>query len=163
MIRALGWFFLFLGLLVSASLIALLSVSFNAQSPPAPGEVQIATHLKRWYIARAARSVPAGPPSDLPSVNSGQMTYGSDCSSCHGEDGRHPEPLGQSMFPPAPDLGSVAVQRWSDPELFWIIKHGVRYSGMPGFGKIDPDDKIWDVVHYVRSLRAVPGDAPAPK
>jgi mono/diheme cytochrome c family protein len=152
--RVFQGFILGLLLCASAGLIAALSISFDAQGPPIPGEMQIVTHLKRWYIARASRSVPAEPASDLPSINSGQMTYGGDCSSCHGEDGRHPEPLGESMFPGAPDLGSAQVQQWSDVELFWIIKNGIRRSGMPGFGKINPDDTIWDLVHYVRSLGA---------
>jgi mono/diheme cytochrome c family protein len=158
--RAVRWILLVLLACAGAGLIAILSVSFNAQEPPMPGEVRIVTQVKRWYISRAARSVPPEPPSNLPSVNSGQMTYGGDCSSCHGEDGRHPEPLGQSMFPPAPDLGSAAVQQWSDAELFWIIKHGIRRSGMPGFEKINPDDTIWDLVHYVRSLGASPAEKP---
>jgi mono/diheme cytochrome c family protein len=156
--RRLHCFLLMLALCLMAGLLAALSISFDAQNPPAPGETEIVSHFKHWYIAREASSVPAEPPSDLPGINSGQMTYGGDCSSCHGEDGRHPEPLGQSMFPPAPDLGSASGQRWSNAELFWIIKHGIRHSGMPGFGKINPDDKIWDLVHYVRSLASGPGD-----
>jgi len=107
--RAFRWILLVLLLCAGTGLIAVLSVSFNAQEPPLPGEVRAVTYVKRWYVSRAARSVPPEPASDLPSINSGQMTYGGDCSSCHGEDGRHPEPLGQSMFPPAPDLGSAAV------------------------------------------------------
>jgi mono/diheme cytochrome c family protein len=43
--------------------------------------------------------------------------------------------------------------------LFWEIAHGVNLTGMPGFGKdyppgAHPDDEIWDLVAYVRSLAA---------
>ena len=85
------------------------------------------------------------------------MTYGMDCDTCHGKDGRHPTENGQWMYPRVPDLGSPGVQEWSDAELFWIIKNGVRFSGMPGFAKMQTDKEIWDLVHYVRSL-----GAPAP-
>ena len=56
------------------------------------------------------------------------------------------------MYPPAVDLGSAAVQAWSDRELFWIIKHGIRLTGMPGFGRELGDDEIRQLVAYVRTL-----------
>ena len=60
------------------------------------------------------------------------------------------------MYPRAPDLGSPAVQRWSDAELFWIIKNGVRPTGMPGFAHIHSDEEIWNLVRFVRSLGTAP-------
>ncbi len=64
-------------------------------------------------------------------------------------------------LPPAPPSDSSSgalpeVQQWSDAELFWIIKNGIRLSGMPGFGKIHSDVEIWHLVQYIRSLRAPP-------
>jgi mono/diheme cytochrome c family protein len=44
------------------------------------------------------------------------------------------------------------VQQYSDPELFWIVKNGIRLSGMPGFGKVESDEHIWDLVRYLRTL-----------
>ena len=44
--------------------------------------------------------------------------------------------------------------RYSDRELFWIIKNGIRWSGMPAFGRVESDEHIWNLVHYVRTLRA---------
>jgi mono/diheme cytochrome c family protein len=44
------------------------------------------------------------------------------------------------------------VQRYSDQELFWILKNGIRLSGMPGFGRTESDEHIWTIVLYVRSL-----------
>jgi mono/diheme cytochrome c family protein len=45
--------------------------------------------------------------------------------------------------------------------LFYIIRNGVRYTGMPGFGKTMPDDQIWTLVYYVRSLAPQKGERPA--
>ena len=80
------------------------------------------------------------------------MTFGGSCATCHGYDGRTPTDIGRSQYPPSPDLGSPAVQKWSDAELFWIIQHGIRLSGMPGFGRIHSDEEIWSLVRFVRSL-----------
>jgi len=65
---------------------------------------------------------------------------------------------GASWYPRAADLTSREVQRYSDRELFWIVKNGVRLSGMPAFGNVEPDEHIWNLVEYVRTLPASPGD-----
>jgi hypothetical protein len=41
------------------------------------------------------------------------------------------------MYPRAADLLSKGVQNYSDQELFWIINNGIRFTGMPGFGKVE--------------------------
>ena len=56
------------------------------------------------------------------------------------------------MYPRAPDIGSPEVQKLSNPELFWVIKNGIRLSGMTGFGKVLSDDEIWQATYYVRSV-----------
>ena len=54
--------------------------------------------------------------------------------------------------PRAADLGSADVQAYSDRELFWIVSNGIRLSGMPAFRKVESDEHIWNLVHYVRTL-----------
>jgi mono/diheme cytochrome c family protein len=49
------------------------------------------------------------------------------------------------MYPRVFDLGSPDVQGMSDRELFWVIKNGIRLSGMPGFAKIKSDEQIWEL------------------
>ena len=137
--------------------IALFAFTFNMSALETPGETEtwLATKAKRWFVARGVKREPP-PPAPAWShetVSSGEMTYGMSCANCHGKDGRTPLQLGLSMYPPVPGLGSPDVQAYTDDELFWIIKHGVRHSGMPGFGRIHSDDDIWRLVHYVRSLR----------
>ena len=60
------------------------------------------------------------------------------------------------MYPRVLDLGSPEVQEMSDRELFWVIKNGIRLSGMPGFAKIESDEQIWKLAYYVRSLGKQP-------
>jgi mono/diheme cytochrome c family protein len=56
------------------------------------------------------------------------------------------------MYPRATDLTSKEVQSYSDQELFWIIKSGIRFTGMPAFGKVETADNIRGLVNYVRTL-----------
>jgi mono/diheme cytochrome c family protein len=56
------------------------------------------------------------------------------------------------MYPRAADLTSIAVQQYSDRELFWIVKNGIKLSGMPAFGAVETDQHIWQMVQYLRSV-----------
>ncbi len=129
-------------------------MSFSALDEPGPAIIWLATRAKHLSVGRAARSgVPQEPAMTPASVSVGEMIYHGECQNCHGLDGRTPTAMGKSMYPRAPSLASRQVQAWSDAELFWIIKHGIRHSGMPGFARTESDEQIWRVVHYVRSLR----------
>jgi mono/diheme cytochrome c family protein len=144
---------IFFALILALAFIVASQINLSALPEPGPFETRMATASKRWIIARAARkSVPAEPNGTAADQENGDMLYGMDCDSCHGKDGRHPTSTGRWMYPRVLDLGSPEVQGWSDAELFWIVKNGVRFSGMPAFGKVQSDKEIWDLVRYVRSL-----------
>src|SRR5207245_10644455 len=115
------------------------------------------THAKCVIISMSARGpLPQAPPYDARSVAIGQMAYRGEFANCHRVDVRTPTDIGRLMYPRTLALDSAEVQQWSDAELFWIVKNGIRLSGMPGFGKIHKDEQIWHLVHYVRSLRTPP-------
>jgi len=127
------------------------SVTLSALDRPGPIETAVATRAKRWLIGRAARVAPVVAAGDQ-SVAAGGMRYRGLCAQCHGNDGRTPTDIGRAMYPRAVDLGAASVQSWSDRELFWIIKHGIRLSGMPGFGQTLEADEIGALVAYVRTI-----------
>jgi len=56
------------------------------------------------------------------------------------------------MSPPVPELSSVAVQRYSDGQLKWVIDNGIFPSGMPASKDILNGDEIWQIVTYLRHL-----------
>lgn len=133
-----------------------LILSFDLSALPEPGttETALATTAKRFLVARASRSVPAEPDNLPTSTAEGQKRFGVECSMCHGLSGRTSTDAGRWMYPRAADLGSDQVQRYSNQELFWIIRNGIRLSGMPAFGRVETDQHIWDLVHYIRTLKA---------
>lgn len=149
--------------ILAAVLIVVLSVvvvifaftQFDLSALPRPGKAEtfIATQAKRILIYKNSRSGVPSPPHDLQaSLKQGETLYGTDCTMCHGSDGHTLTDNGRWMYPRASDLTSPSVQQYSDPELFWIIKNGIRFSGMPGFGKVESDEHIWDLVRYIRTL-----------
>ncbi len=140
-------------LLAAIAVYAVNHIRISALDEPGRTETYLATKAKIWIVGRSARgTVPPGPRYSESSAAIGGMQFRGECASCHGIDGRKPTDIGRWMYPRTLDLGSPEVQQWSDAELFWIIKNGIRLSGMPGFGKIHSDEQIWQLVHYVRSL-----------
>lgn len=79
--------------------------------------------------------------------------YQEHCAVCHGDDGSGKPKFHGIMNPRPTDLRSDETQSMSDGELYWVIKNGVRWSGMPAFGKPgDEDEHAWKMVAYVRHL-----------
>jgi mono/diheme cytochrome c family protein len=133
--------------------IGLRHFSLTALQEPGPLETRIATLAKHSLIRLASRhGIPPSPVDPRATVADGATHYGLDCGICHGVDGRAQTPSGQWMYPRAADLTSKQVQSYTDEELFWIINNGIRFTGMPGFGKVETPDQIWDLVSYVRTL-----------
>lgn len=129
--------------------------NIGALPEPGPLETRMFTSVRDWYIHKAAvRSFSRAPASDASEISAGQGLFSMACASCHGTDGRSPTNIGKAMYPRVLDLGSPEVQLLSNPELFWVIKNGIRFSGMPGFGNTLSDNEIWQATYYVRSLGA---------
>jgi hypothetical protein len=125
----------------------------SALQEPGPVETWAPDVAKHFLIRLASRQgIPQRPVDIKASIEVGGTHYGLDCTICHGVDLRAQTPSGRWMYPRAADLTSKRVQSYSDQELFWIINNGIRFTGMPGFGKMETPDHIWVLVNYVRTL-----------
>lgn len=85
-------------------------------------------------------------------LEAGRAAYIGSCSVCHGATGDGTGMFGKSIYPPATDLRSHDTQEKSDAQLFWIIKNGLSFAGMPGFSQQFSEQDIWNLVTYTRSL-----------
>lgn len=98
------------------------------------------------------------PPLDRPDlVVLGAGHFHSGCALCHGAPGIAASPVVRQMLPPPPDL-STEMGSWTDEELFRIVKHGIKYTGMPGWVALERDDEVWSVVAFLRQLPAMRAD-----
>ncbi|EMI41534.1 c-type cytochrome [Rhodopirellula sp. SWK7] len=95
------------------------------------------------------------PPLDEPGmVQLGSATFDSNCRWCHGAPGFPHPPVAAQMTPHPPDLSEAASQ-WDDAELFYIVKHGIKFAGMPAWPTQARDDDIWPVVAFLRELPSI--------
>lgn len=100
-------------------------------------------------VARRASGEKNPFPVTEDNLKTGILTYKQMCATCHGTVRTGPTELGQSFYPPAPSLSGTAPQ-YTDSELFWIIKHGIRNTGMPAWGPMLSDKEIWQLVAILK-------------
>lgn len=82
-------------------------------------------------------------------ITQGAGNYNAMCTGCHLAPGMPPTELSQGLYPAPPNLSVTPV----DPaEAFWVIKHGIKASGMPAWGKSMGDDYIWNMVAFLQTL-----------
>lgn len=107
--------------------------------------------VKRRSVALRASPLTA-PDLTAPSlVDLGAAHYESGCRPCHGRPGVVLPLMPRRMTPHPPDL-QRRVGRWSAEELFYIVKHGIKFTGMPAWPYPDRADEVWAVVAFVRRL-----------
>lgn len=129
---------------------------FTLSALPEPGrtETLLATKAKHYLVSRSSRKgIPPAPADRQAAIKEGDRLFGTECAACHGLSGHSPTDAGRWMYPRTADLTSDDVRSYSDQEVFWIIKNGIRLSGMPAFGKVESDEHVWDLVLYVRALQ----------
>jgi mono/diheme cytochrome c family protein len=102
-------------------------------------------------IAARSRDIKAPPDLNDPGrIAAGAGLYDEMCTGCHLGPGIDKTELAQGLYPPAPELA-----RSSDltpAEQFWVIKHGVKLTAMPAWGKTHDDRLIWNMVAFIRRL-----------
>jgi cytochrome c553 len=106
--------------------------------------------MRNSVALRAPNTIPrALDDPNLARLGAGHFEIG--CAFCHGSPERKVNPVTDKMLPPPPSL-STEMRPWTDGELFWIVRHGIKYTGMPGWVALERDDEVWAVVAFLRVL-----------
>jgi mono/diheme cytochrome c family protein len=142
-----------LGLIILGGATFIVSGGYNvAATEPHAGLTQwiLNTAMARSVSIRA-REVSAPTQFTQEQVQSGFSEFNEMCVTCHGAPGREKGEVGKGLNPPPPDLAEHA-DHWANAELFWIVKHGIKMTGMPAFGPTHSDDQLWTIVAFVKML-----------
>jgi mono/diheme cytochrome c family protein len=132
--------------------LALMPNSFSARDTPTALEAAIASRLRRIAMPQAAR-IQANPLTPTPELlTDARRHYADHCAGCHSNDGSGNTPIGQNLYPKAPDMRQAHTQNLSDGEIYNIIHNGVRFTGMPAWGPDGPDEDSWKLVLFIRHL-----------
>jgi len=127
---------------------------FSAKAEPTALEVALARQVRRLAIPYSQRNAPNPVPAGPEVMAEGLKHFADHCATCHANDGSGDTPIGRNVYPKAPDLRKADTQSLSDGELFFVIHNGIRFTGMPAWGKGKPEEDrdSWKLVHFIRRL-----------
>jgi mono/diheme cytochrome c family protein len=108
------------------------------------------TARNRSLAVRARDIVVPNNMNDPDRISKGAGQYADMCSGCHLAPGMKRTEISRGLYPRAPELRRKT--NLTPAEQFWIVKHGVKMTGMPAWGVTHDDDLLWDVVAFVRKL-----------
>lgn len=94
------------------------------------------------------------PQSDETLIAGGKL-YLNDCVGCHGEPEKPPSDFGATFYPPAPQFPRVGT-KYSEAEVFWVAKHGIRRTGMAAQGFAYSDPKLWSLAAFISRFPNLP-------
>ncbi|MEI9965389.1 MAG: cytochrome c [Caulobacteraceae bacterium] len=108
----------------------------------------------RRSVKLHAHGVAAPAPFTPAQVQAGFAEYDTDCSACHGAPGIGRQAWVNGMTPSPPYL-TGASRDWTAPELFWIVRNGVKMTAMPAWTYQRTDRQIWDVVAFLEAMPSI--------
>jgi thiosulfate dehydrogenase len=130
-------------------------LDMRADIPPSRFETQSVMRFLDASVDRRApdESSPVAP-TDANLIE-GVRLYKTHCSMCHGAPGNPEKDFGHPFYPPAPNFTKDAPDM-TEGENFYIIKHGIRWSGMPAWGGVLTDQQIWTITTFLSQMERLP-------
>ena len=149
------WWGLLVGALVMVALplVVVSTGAVNMAATQEPGAIERSLGSLALNTSAAVRAPTTENPftGDPTAIETGLTHFRDTCLLCHGAPGIEPHEFARGLNPQPPELSTVLAD-WSDGELFWLTKHGIRMTGMPAFGPTHGDEEIWQIVAFVRQL-----------
>ena len=109
--------------------------------------------LRDRSIETRAQALTVPDLTDAALIRQGAGNYEAMCSGCHLAPGMQPTELSRGLYPAPPNFSKGRLN--SPAHHFWVIKHGVKASGMPAWGASMKDEYIWGMVAFVQKLPAL--------
>ena len=124
--------------------------SFSAREKPTAFEAYLARHARRLAVPPGVKEMMDPYSAEPMRLAKARDHFADHCAACHANNGSGDTFIGRNMYPPAPDMRTSDTQELSDGEIFFIIKNGIRFTGMPGWG--GEDEENWGLVQFIRHL-----------
>jgi mono/diheme cytochrome c family protein len=130
-------------------------VDFAADQKPSHTETHLAMAAVDASTDRHASSQknPLQPTDE--NVVAGTILYRNHCAGCHGTPSNPDSQFGHSFYPPVPQFFKEGSDM-PDNQSFYIIQHGIRWSGMPSWSKTLSENQTWQIVTFLSHLEKLP-------
>jgi predicted CXXCH cytochrome family protein len=128
---------------------------FSAADQPSALEEIVSRSVRNLAIPREARMEKNPWTATSETLEQAHDLFTNHCAGCHGRDGDAQSEIGQSLYPKAPDLRAAETQNLTGGEIHYIIRNGVRLTGMPALGNPhvgQENNDAWKLVLFIRSI-----------
>lgn len=144
--------FIVIGALVAVAAVAIFGGVYNIAADEEHSALvyRVLETARERSIAARLTDVSVPDLNEPQRVRRGAGNYDSMCVGCHLSPGAADTELSRGLYPQPPNLTKSADQ--NPARVFWIIKHGIKSTGMPAWGKSMEDDYIWDMVALLKQL-----------
>ncbi|HZE19504.1 MAG TPA: cytochrome c [Candidatus Angelobacter sp.] len=146
---------------VVTPLVALVVLGFmgllpvRATSKPSGIEAAIADRALMARLAHDAKGMKNPLEPNEATLLAGMKVYRDDCAGCHGGARGESAWGAKNFYPPVPQLVQEGVDLPA-PELYLLVKHGVRYTGMAAWEGQISDQEIWQVATFLTRIKSLP-------
>src|SRR3954447_15441463 len=137
-------------ILLALSYAFVTSEGLSARRKPSDLEYTIANFALRRCIPAEAKNAKNPLIADSQTLTEAREHYKEHCAVCHGDDGAGKTTLAAGLSPEVPDLHADHIQKLTDGEIHYIIRNGVRFTGMPGWNFEDSHN--WKLVLLIRQF-----------
>jgi len=145
-------------LVLSLAAFAYLRLGFaevRADVPSSRLESALLAPAVRASVRRHAPEIPNPYSPTEPNLIAGGKIYRSECSGCHGDLEPGKGGSAAALVPAPPQFSSVGSD-FTEAQIFWVAKHGIRRSGMFVNGQWDSDERLWQVSAFIKRIRSLP-------
>ena len=111
--------------------------------------IAAAQHNAPWNVPKSAVNIKNPFQADASSLERGKDSYNTDCMRCHGKTGKGDGAGAMKLEKKIMSLGSDAIQKQTDGELFWKISEGRRPMPLTHL----TDNQRWDIINYIRTFK----------
>ncbi len=141
---------------IVGALVGIFSGTVNvAARSPRGGMLEWALNTTMDHSVRShASGIKVPPLEDSSLIDLGFDHYKNMCITCHGSPAGGQSEAGIGLNPQPPEL-SDAAKDWTPAELYWIIKNGVKMTGMPAFGPTHSERELWGLVAFLQKLKTM--------
>jgi mono/diheme cytochrome c family protein len=158
-----------LGFVTAIGALAAAAIGFVTSGALPAGQDSKPGRLEKWAaktslqatMRREARSLksPLEPSED--NLVAGIALYRANCQVCHGGADGAISPIAKGLSPGAPQLAKHEVDDDPEGETYWKVAHGIRFTGMPGFGGTLSGPEMWQLSLFAKHMNALPPRARA--
>lgn len=128
----------------------------NADERPPHFEVWAAKTSLHATLRRSAPRVTDPLPATTENLVAGVKLYAQNCAVCHGDANANATNVADGLYQKPPQLAKEGVEDDPDGVTYWKLRHGIRWTGMPAFGKTLSEKQLWQVTLFLKTMDHLP-------